>query len=202
MIWLLILLAVCYLLGSFPSGAIVAKRFNGTDLSSSGSGSVGTTNAYRVLGLKAALIVLVLDVLKGFLAVCLSYLVFVPDFMHPLVKLFFGLAAVAGHNWSIFLKFKGGKGVATTCGVFLALVPQAIGIAALLWLGVALLTRWASAASLSAAFVFPCIAYVYGASTFEIIFAIISAAIVIFQHRHNIERLLAGQEEHINIKFF
>ena len=127
MIWLSILLVICYLLGSFPSGVVVAKRFNGADLSSLGSGSVGTTNAYRVLGLKAALIVLFLDVLKGFLAVCLAYFVLVPSFMHPFIKLLFGLAAVAGHNWSIFLKFRGGKGVATTCGVFLALAPQAVG---------------------------------------------------------------------------
>ncbi|MGM9992541.1 MAG: glycerol-3-phosphate 1-O-acyltransferase PlsY [Candidatus Bruticola sp.] len=202
MIWSLILLIVCYLLGSFPSGVVVAKRFNVSDLSCLGSGSVGTTNTYRVLGLKAALIVLSLDVVKGFLAVCLSYFVFVPSFMHPAVKLLFGLAAVAGHNWSIFLKFKGGKGVATTCGVFLAIAPQAVGMAALIWLGVALLTRWASAASLSAAVAFPCLAYVYGASIFEIIFAVLMAAIVFFQHRRNLERLIAGQEERLNIKFF
>ncbi|MGM9997927.1 MAG: glycerol-3-phosphate 1-O-acyltransferase PlsY [Candidatus Bruticola sp.] len=202
MIWLLILLAFCYLLGSFPSGAVVARHFNISDLSSLGSGSVGTTNTYRVLGLRAALIVLCLDVFKGFLAVCLSYLVFLPGFMHPAIKLLFGVAAVAGHNWSVFLKFKGGKGVATTCGIFLALMPHAVGVAALMWLGVALLTRWASAASLSAAFAFPCIAYVYGASTFEVISAILMASIVFFQHRRNLKRLIDGQEERLNIKFF
>ena len=127
MIWLLILLLICYLLGSFPSGSLVAKRWGVADLSQVGSGSIGATNAFRITGFKPALLVLALDVAKGFVAVCLAYLVWLPPFLFPLVKVTFGLAAIAGHNWSIFSGFKGGKGVATTCGVFLALVPQAVG---------------------------------------------------------------------------
>ena len=202
MISLVVLLLACYLLGAFPSGVVVSKFFKGADLSKVGSCSVGATNAYRALGPKAALIVLVLDVLKGFIAVNLAYFVFVPAFLISILRVIFGLLAVVGHNWSIFLKFKGGKGVATTCGVFLALTPKAVGVAVLLWLGIALLTRWASAASLSVAFAFPFIAYAYGASKLDIFFAVIMALMVVFQHRENIERLLHGHEERLNIKFF
>ncbi len=202
MIWLLILLLICYLLGSFPSGSLVAKRWGVADLSQVGSGSIGATNAFRIMGFKPALLVLALDVAKGFVAVCLAYLVWLPPFLFPLVKVTFGLAAIAGHNWSIFSGFKGGKGVATTCGVFLALVPQAVGIAALLWLAVALLTRWASAASLSAALAFPLLAYAYGASWPELILAILAAVLVIFQHRSNLQRLLHGEEEKLDFHLF
>ena len=202
MIWLLILLLICYLLGSFPSGSLVAKRWGVADLSQVGSGSIGATNAFRIMGFKPALLVLALDVAKGFVAVCLAYLVWLPPFLFPLVKVTFGLAAIAGHNWSIFSGFKGGKGVATNCGVFLALVPQAVGIAALLWLAVALLTRWASAASLSAALAFPLLAYAYGASWPELILAILAAVLVIFQHRSNLQRLLHGEEEKLDFHLF
>lgn len=202
MIWLLILLLICYLLGSFPSGSLVAKRWGVADLSQVGSGSIGATNAFRIMGFKPSLLVLALDVAKGFVAVCLAYLVWLPPFLFPLVKVTFGLAAIAGHNWSIFSGFKGGKGVATTCGVFLALVPQAVGIAALLWLAVALLTRWASAASLSAALAFPLLAYAYGASWPELILAILAAVLVIFQHRSNLQRLLHGEEEKLDFHLF
>lgn len=202
MIWLLILLLICYLLGSFPSGSLVAKRWGVADLSQVGSGSIGATNAFRIMGFKPALLVLALDVAKGFVAVCLAYLVWLPPFLFPLVKVTFGLTAIAGHNWSIFSGFKGGKGVATTCGVFLALVPQAVGIAALLWLAVALLTRWASAASLSAALAFPLLAYAYGASWPELILAILAAVLVIFQHRSNLQRLLHGEEEKLDFHLF
>lgn len=202
MIWLLILLLICYLLGSFPSGSLVAKRWGVADLSQVGSGSIGATNAFRIMGFKPALLVLALDVAKGFVAVCLAYLVWLSPFLFPLVKVTFGLAAIAGHNWSIFSGFKGGKGVATTCGVFLALVPQAVGIAALLWLAVALLTRWASAASLSAALAFPLLAYAYGASWPELILAILAAVLVIFQHRSNLQRLLHGEEEKLDFHLF
>ena len=202
MIWLLILLLICYLLGSFPSGSLVAKRWGVADLSQVGSGSIGATNAFRIMGFKPALLVLALDVAKGFVAVCLAYLVWLPPFLFPLVKVTFGLAAITSHNWSNFSGFKGGKGVATTCGVFLALVPQAVGIAALLWLAVALLTRWASAASLSAALAFPLLAYAYGASWPELILAILAAVLVIFQHRSNLQRLLHGEEEKLDFHLF
>ena len=164
---------IAYFLGSIPFGLVVSKLVKHIDLRNYGSGNIGATNAVRVLNKKWGALVLFLDGMKAVVAILL-----VKYFVCPCPKILALTACVAvlGHIFPIWLKFKGGKGVATTCGVFLALVPQAIGIAALLWLGVALLTRWASAASLSAAFAFPCIAYVYGASTFEIIFAIINSS--------------------------
>lgn len=202
MFWILFLLVVCYLLGSFPSGNFIAKRTKNLDLREYGSGSTGTTNAYRVLGAKGALAVLALDTLKGFLAVCLAYLVFIPDFMAPMVRLAFGFAAIAGHNWSIFLKFQGGKGVATSFGVLLALAPLPTLMAFLLWVGVCLFTRMASAASLTAAFSLPILMYVYGAGWVNLGFSLVISAVAVYQHRENIARLLSGQEKTIDIKFF
>lgn len=202
MIGLLVLLVVCYLLGSFPSGAVVAKIMGGANPSEAGSGSTGASNTYRVIGLKAAAIVLFLDVMKGFAAACLAYLVFVPGFISPFVKFAFGLAAVIGHNWPVFLGFKGGKGVAATCGVFLAICPSAVGTGVLLWLGVALLTRWASAASLTVSFAFPFLIYAYGGSVCEIIFSAVTAALIFWRHSDNIRRLMAGTEDRLEIKFF
>ena len=180
----------------------VAKYYGKNDILNSGSRSIGATNIYRVLGFKAALIVLGLDVLKGMLAIVLSYFVFLPNLLSPLVKFIFGLAVICGHNWSVFLKFRGGKGVATTLGVFLLIAPQTVFYTVLLWLGILLITRLASMASLSVSAIFPIMLYFCGGSIFEVIFAFICAVLIFWRHKDNLSRLLNGQEEHLSIKLF
>lgn len=187
--WLLLVAA--YVVGAFPSSFLVGKA-HGVDLRAHGSGNLGGTNAYRVLGAWAALMVVALDALKGF----------VPVWFFPLWDgaaapgwpLAYGLAAIAGHVWSAFTRFRGGKGVATGAGVLLALAPLATGIAILLWIGLLLVTRIASVASLLAALAVPAVAYVTEAATETVAFASAVALLVWWTHRTNIGRLLRREE--------
>ncbi|MBQ7567863.1 glycerol-3-phosphate 1-O-acyltransferase PlsY [bacterium] len=195
MIWTLILLVSCYLIGSFPTSLIVAKRHAHVDLRKVGSGNLGATNVYRVLGAKWALIVLAVDIFKGVLAVGLSYLTIMPLFMAPMVKIAFGLAAIVGHNWSIFAGFKGGKGVATSCGVLAAIAPVPTGMAFLLWAGVFAITRVSSIATLSAAFSLPILMGLYEEGLINIALSVALAVLVVYSHRDNIRRLMKGEEK-------
>ncbi|MEW6277235.1 MAG: glycerol-3-phosphate acyltransferase, partial [Candidatus Eremiobacterota bacterium] len=135
MFWALFLLILCYLIGSVPSGVVVARRLKGVDLRKVGSGNVGAANAYRALGARGGLLVLALDALKGVLAVFLAYMTLLPGFLLPIAKVVFGLTAIVGHNYSVFLRFKGGKGIATSFGVLLALSPKVAFLVLLLWIG-------------------------------------------------------------------
>ena len=193
-LWTLGVLVVCYLVGSFPSGVILARRLKGVDLRLHGSGNVGATNAFRALGLGGALLVLAADLLKGYLAVSLASFALVPGLVLPVVKVACGLAAIAGHNWSVFLGFKGGKGVATSFGVLLALTPVVAAMAGLLWVSVVLLTRYSSLASLVALISVPILMVVYGDSLVYIAFGAVAAAFALYRHRGNIQRLLKGEE--------
>ncbi len=195
MIWTLILLALCYLIGSFPTSLIVVKRLAHVDLRKVGSGNLGATNVYRVLGAKWALIVLAVDIFKGVVAVGLSYLTIMPMFMAPLLKIAFGLTAIIGHNWSIFAGFKGGKGVATSCGVLAAVAPVPTGMAFLLWAGVFAITRISSVATLSAAFSLPILMGLYDQGIVNIALAVTIVVLVVFSHRDNIKRLMRGEEK-------
>ena len=196
---MLILLVLCYLIGSFPTSLFIVKRKAGVDLRQVGSGNLGATNVYRALGAKWALIVLAVDILKGALAVGLAYLTIVPLFMAPLVKIVFGLAAIAGHNWSVFAGFKGGKGVATSCGVLAALAPVPTGMALLLWMGVFAVTRISSAATLSAALSLPILMFIYKEGVINIVFSVIVVMLVVYRHRGNIKRLMHGEEKPLDL---
>jgi glycerol-3-phosphate acyltransferase PlsY len=126
--WALALWLACYLLGSISFGQVIARRL-GVDLRQHGSGNVGAANAVRTLGLKIGLVVLALDTLKGLIAVYLAYFALLPSVVLPAVKIAFGLAAILGHNYPIYRLFKGGgKGIATSFGVLIALAPQAIAL--------------------------------------------------------------------------
>lgn len=193
-VWTLGLLLACYLIGSIPSGLIVSRRMRGVDLRRYGSGNIGATNAFRALGLTGGLLVLILDALKGFLAVHLAMFALVPGFLMPFVKVLFGATAIAGHNWSLFLGFKGGKGIATTLGVLLAIAPEVAAMAALLWVGIVALTRYSSLASLAAAVAVPILMIVYEEHPVYIGFGVLAAAFAIYKHLGNIQRLLKGEE--------
>lgn len=193
-VWTLGLLLACYLIGSIPSGLIVSRRMRGVDLRRYGSGNIGATNAFRALGLTGGLLVLTMDALKGFLAVHLAMFALVPGFLMPFVKVLFGATAIAGHNWSLFLGFKGGKGIATTLGVLLAIAPEVAAMAALLWVGIVALTRYSSLASLAAAVAVPILMIVYEEHPVYIGFGVLAAAFAIYKHLGNIQRLLKGEE--------
>ena len=200
----LLAIVLAYLLGSIPTGAI-AGRIRGVDLRKEGSGNLGATNALRVLGPKVGIPVLAVDVAKGVVAVlAIGGMVGVGSPLGPDgVRLLAGLAAVAGHIVPVFAGFRGGKGVATACGVFLAMAPLATLAAIVVWLAVVLATRYVSLGSIAAAVLLP-FAVLGGAAarheprpTAVAATAAAVAVIVVFRHRSNIRRLASGTENRL-----
>ena len=185
-------LVPAYLLGAIPTSYVVARLAAGTDLRQHGSKSLGATNLFRLLGWKAALPVALFDVAKG-AAPVLAYLAVTrePSWWALVV----GSAAVVGHTFSPFVSFKGGKGVATATGVFLAYVPGAIGAAAVVWIGLVAGTGYVSLGSVSAAVAFPVmVAVLYPGRSAAFWVALAVACFVVFNHRSNLRRLMAGTE--------
>lgn len=197
----LLMIAASYVLGSLPTSAL-AGRLRGVDLRKEGSGNLGFTNALRVLGWKCAAPVLAIDVAKGAVPVLFLAPAMAPG--SPLgpewAALAAGLAAIAGHVWSVFTGFKGGKGIATTCGVFAALAPLATLVSVAVWLILVLSTRYVSVGSVVAAVVLPVtIALEASLRGTErqaplIIVAAVVAVLVVLKHRGNLKRLAAGTE--------
>ena len=192
------ILLVSYLLGSFPSGFLYAKNLKGIDLRYVGSGSTGATNVLRNIGKWPALIVFILDVLKGFIAVKIAYF-FLSDNIFQVLA---GLFAITGHIWPIWLKGKGGKAVATGLGMFIALSWK-VGLASFgTFLIMISLTKIVSLSSITAAILLPIYMFKY-IGTFNdpyTIFSFIVAIIVIWKHRSNINRILKGEEPKLNKK--
>ena len=186
---------VGYLLGSFPTGLLIGRWLCNIDIRQYGSKNIGTTNMFRTLGPKAAGIVLVGDMGKGMLAVAFAnWLAGEPQIALGLTG---GLAAVLGHNYPIFLKFKGGRGVATAFGVLCLLQPKVVMIVFPVWLVLVLLTRYVSLGSVVAALVAPIAAWWFDYELPLVIFTTAAAAFVIIRHKENIGRLLAGTESRI-----
>ncbi len=183
-------LAISYLVGALPIAYFVG-RLRGVDLRSEGSGNLGGTNVYRVIGLKPAVAVLTIDLLKGFLPVW-----FLPqwDGRAGAWELAYGLAAIAGHVWPVYTRFRGGKGVATAAGTLFALAPVAALIALFVWAGTLLLTRLASLASLIAATLVAPLARAAAAPSHTVLYALLLAAIVWWTHRDNVLRLIRREE--------
>ena len=198
MLLVFFILFVSYLLGSFPSGFLYAKNLKGIDLRYVGSGSTGATNVLRNIGRWPALIVFILDVLKGFIAVKISYLFLSENIFQVLA----GLSAIIGHIWPIWLKGKGGKAVATGLGMFIALSWK-VGFASFgTFLIIISLTKIVSVSSIIAAILLPIYMFIY-IGIFKHPFTIISfivAIIVIWKHRTNIYRILKGEEPKIGKK--
>lgn len=185
------LILAAYLLGSVPS-SYLAGRARGVDLREHGSGNLGATNAYRVLGAGAAVPVLLADLAKGFLPVALF-----PGWDgsgDPSLAIAYGVAAIAGHVWPVWLGFRGGKGVATGAGVLVALAPMTSFIAVLVWIAIVALTRFVSAASIATATLVPLVAWLMRAPRSTVVFCAAVAAFVWWTHRANVQRLMAGAE--------
>lgn len=190
------LIALAYSLGSIPFGLILTKIFDGADIRKSGSGNIGAANVARVVGPAPGILTLLLDATKGALAVWLAGH-FADHRATPMMLA--GVAALVGHCFSVWLKFKGGKGVATALGVFLVLAPLAALAAAVFFLMVVLLWRYASLGSVSAAAAMPLLIYFLWAPghapplvvTFGTLFA---TALVIVKHDANLQRLVDGTE--------
>jgi acyl phosphate:glycerol-3-phosphate acyltransferase len=181
-----------YLLGSVPTSYVVARLAAGVDLREHGSRSLGATNLFRLLGWKAALPVGAFDVGKGAAPVLVYLAVTGQPSWWALVV---GAAAVLGHVFSPFVGFRGGKGVATAAGVFLAYLPAAIGAAAVIWVGLVAATGYVSLGSIAAAVTFPVwVRLLYPDRDTALWVAAAVALFVVFNHRSNIRRLLAGTE--------
>jgi acyl phosphate:glycerol-3-phosphate acyltransferase len=186
-------LLASYLLGAVPTSHLVSRLFAKIDLREHGSGNLGATNLYRVLGWKYAIPVALFDIAKGAIPV----LVFAPRVSgSELFALACGVAAILGHVFSVFVGFKGGKGVATAAGVMLGLTPLALAIAAAVWAVLVLLTGYVSLGSIAAAAVLPVAVYLLERPTrAELLWIDVAvAAGVIFLHRRNIQRLFRGTE--------
>lgn len=203
---------VSYLLGSFPTAVIVSRLFFGFDIRTRGSGNMGSTNAFRVLGWKWGLLVQIVDVLKGVLAVtvvphlmtghALPFTNYTPFEDITVVRLIAGTSAVIGHIFSVFVGFRGGKGVNTAAGMLLGIAPVEIAIAFGVFVVAVALSGYISLGSVSAAIVFPsamlirhniCGAEIAGYHIL-IWFAVAVSGLVLYAHRSNIMRLLAGRE--------
>lgn len=187
---------VAYLIGSISTSTIVTRIIAKTDIRNHGSGNAGATNTLRVLGAKWAILVLIVDALKGVLASLLA-MHLAPG--HTVTVYVAALAVIAGHNWPIFFRFRGGKGAATTIGVFLtvhllvvpALVAGGIGIALLV------LTRYVSLAALCFVVLMPVLCTIFGRPLLSILFVFVVAAFSVYRHRSNIVRLVQGKEHRL-----
>lgn len=201
-IWLII----AYLIGSIPTGYLVAKQVRGIDIREHGSGNLGATNVFRTVGKVWGSAVLIIDILKGWIVTALlasSSEAFVTLNL-PLKQFMFGAAAIAGHTWTPWLKLKGGKGVATSAGALIGIFPFATLIAFIIWAVCFGIWRYVSLASIVAAATFPLLLLIFyrDIPSFPLIFLIsaILAALLIYNHRSNIARLKRGEELRVNFK--
>lgn len=197
-----------YLLGSCPNGFLVS-RARGVDIREHGSGNIGATNVLRVLGKKWGYLVFALDCLKGFLAVRLAF-AFVSiggpwAAQREIIGIVAGVACILGHTFPVWLRFRGGKGVATSAGVLLGLMPIAMLSVLAVWIVLFQLTRYVSLASIGAAVALPIFVFLFlqiklltGVSLLP--FSILIAGVVIWRHRSNIQRLLQGKENRFGQK--
>lgn len=193
---IIIAILISYLIGSIPSGLLLTKSVLKKDVRNYGSGNIGATNVARVMGLKAGVLVAVFDILKGFLGVLVGQAI-IGDPVSVYVLLV-AMAAIAGHDWSIFLGFTGGKGVATTFGVILRLYPLAFLVYALIWLFLVIKTRYVSLGSIIGSLSLPFVIYFSGFSGAHILFGALLSLFVIFTHRANINRLMNGEENRMD----
>ena len=192
----LLLLAVGYLLGSIPSGYLAGRWLKGIDLRDCGSGSTGATNVLRNVGKAPAVVVFLVDVGKGALAVLLAKSAGLNDWVQVLA----GLAALAGHIWPIWLGWKGGKAVATGLGMFLGLAWP-VGLACFgLFMAVISIFRIVSLSSVVAAIGLPLLMLISGGGSAYVVVSLVASLMVLWRHRSNIERLLAGTEPKIGEK--
>lgn len=189
------ILLVCYLVGAIPTGLLISRFFGGIDIREHGSRNIGATNVWRVLGWRLGLTTFLIDVAKA--AGILLAVGQLPPGALAHLPVFGGVAVLLGNFFNVFLKFKGGKGVATSLGVFLALAPKAIIVVFLIFVTISAISRYISLGSISAALVAPIITYYFGYDRAVLIFIIAAAILIIVKHRANIARLMNGTENKI-----
>ncbi|MFH1867478.1 MAG: glycerol-3-phosphate 1-O-acyltransferase PlsY [Candidatus Omnitrophota bacterium] len=197
MLYFILAICISYLLGSIPTSYIIAKLLKGIDIREHGSGNVGATNLMRTVGRLPGVIGFLLDAGKGAVPVILfAHIFYEPTIAvsEPMFKVAMGLAAVCGHIWTLFLKFKGGKGVATTIGVFIGLAPMISVIGLLVWLAVVLIFRYVSLGSIIMAAVLPFLMVFFNKPNEYIFLSAVLCIFILYSHRPNIRRLLSGKE--------
>ncbi|MCD8199268.1 MAG: glycerol-3-phosphate 1-O-acyltransferase PlsY [Phascolarctobacterium sp.] len=183
-----------YLCGSIPSGLWIVKTLYNIDIRKYGSKNIGTTNVFRTVGIGAAALVLLADMLKGIVAVAIINFMF----HDAAANLIAAIGALLGHNYSLFLNFKGGKGVATGLGLLLFLMPKVSAADLIIWLVLVILTRYVSLGSVTAAAVTPILAWYFNYPGPYVIFGTFAGIFVIIRHKDNILRLLSGTENKIS----
>jgi len=196
---LIVFMLVSYLSGSIPFGYILTKIVKGIDIRHHGSGNPGATNVFRVVGKVPGIITFLLDALKGFIPVMLAGKYFGSS--DETIIIVAGLMAISGHVWTIFLKFKGGKGVATTAGVFAALIPIETAGALLVFSLVLALTKYVSVGSICAAISLAALTFFVNSHNELKVFSLFAAGLIIFTHRNNLKRLINGTENKVTTKY-
>ena len=203
---IIIAIIISYLVGSIPTAYVFGRLLKGVDIRKSGSGNVGATNAFRVLGKSAGIMVLILDIVKGLFCVVVvgNFAVLeniaVSDL---LVRVILGLVCICGHNWTIFLQFKGGKGVATTLGVLIGLgiiIPGlglALGLVVLAWVVVFAASRIVSVASIVSSILFPVFVFLLKQPFPILMLSIVLSAFILLRHKSNIQRIIQGKEHRL-----
>ncbi len=206
MLLIILGLIVSYLIGSIPTAFIFGKLLKKIDIRKYGSGNVGATNALRVLGKRAGITVLILDILKGVISILLA-LVILPqtNVFSDIFRIVMGVCCICGHNWTIFLDFKGGKGIATTLGVLIGLALKTTGLGVILifliliWLLFIVLFRVVSLASIISAVFLPVLTIFFKQSVPIIIASLLLSFFIILRHKSNIYRMLQGKEPRVNL---
>lgn len=184
---------VAYLIGSIPFALLLARRWGGRDLHRFGSGNIGAANVLRASGVRVGIATAVLDVAKGVAGVLVAERMSNSGHASAIA----GFAAVVGHIYPVWLRFKGGKGVATACGVFSVLAPVAVPVAAVAFVAATWATRYISIGSVAASLVLPMVAYATGSPAAIAVSASVTAMLVVFRHRSNLQRVRVGTERRL-----
>lgn len=199
-------IVVSYLVGSIPTAYLFGRVLKGIDIRQHGSGNVGATNAFRILGKGPGTAVLLIDVLKG--AIVTSFVANLFGLTDPMMRVVLGVVAVCGHNWTIFLNFKGGKGIATSLGVLIGLtiaidsIRPVVSYTFLSWLVVFLASGYVSLASIVASVALPFLALIFPQPFAVVLLSIVLCVFVVLRHRPNITRLLEGKESKVPLPWY
>lgn len=200
----ILLIALAYLLGAIPNGLLFC-RLKGVDIRTLGSGNIGATNVFRSVSKPLGILTFVGDALKGFVPATVFPILgkmVTGTFQGPEIGILCGVAAIAGHNWPVYLKFKGGKGIATSAGVLLGIAPAAVAIGLLSWIVLFVTSRFVSVASIGAAIVVPVVSWtMYSRKGLLLpIMLTILGLLAIWRHKSNIQRLINGTEHRFSFK--
>lgn len=199
----IISLFTCYLIGSVPTSFLVGKYLKGIDIREHGSGNVGATNTARIVGKGWGLLVLAVDILKGLICVTLVAKLFmrwgvpVDENVYPLIL---GSLAITGHIWPVFLGFKGGKGIATSSGVFIGVAPKVLLIALIIWIVIFIWKKYVSLASIISAVSIPLMSSFMAYPSMFVIISSAICAVTVYKHYPNIKRLVRGEEHAFEFK--